>query len=308
LNTRFFSSLLALWAAAGSAEVRTVIGYRPALRVALGAVVALVPATAVLAAPSGGTTIVSVLDVGEPAAFVRTPSGRTVLLGGAASPSQLAASVAERLALWERGLHLVVATRPTDSQHVALRETLRKYPAQLVLGISSTDDQARQSAPSRGGGGDAPGAPALEVGQVIDLDGGARVEIVDVRLYQDVLAVDLQVIVGDVAVWLPSAGPPSARWREAAAAGRRVVLRLPAGAEGWLRVAPQAPWLAVIPEWPPRQAPPGLGAALLLDQRTYGDIEVVLDGAGVYLRTARCPGGTQCPVAPLTSVDGPAES
>jgi len=200
-----------------------------------------------------------------------------------------------------------VATRPTDLQRVALAETLRKYPAQLVLGVSSTDGALGQSASSRRGGGDTPGAPALEAGQVIDLGGGVRVEIVDVRVYDDVPAVDVQVIVGDVAVWLPSAGPPSGHWREAAAADRRVVLRLPAGSEGWLRAAPKVPWLAVIPETPPRLVPREVGTALLLDQRTYGDVEVVVDGAGVNLRTARCPGGTQCPVAPPMSVDGSEE-
>ena len=284
--------LLALWAAVGSADLRALLGHRLPLRAGLVAgTVALLPASAVAALPQAGVLSVSLLDAGGPATFVRAPSGRSVVLDGGATPTPLVASVAQRLSLWERRLDLAVPTRGANGQLAALSETLRRYPARVVLSALAEDGDAgaREDAAA-----DRAGPLTAEPGLIVDLGGDARLEIVDVRVQQDRPTIDAQLVAGRFAVWLPGVGPPSPRWKEAAQAGREAILRLPSRSAAWLREAPSVRWLAIVADGPVA-LPAGLaGTVPVLDLRIHGDVEIVLDGPTPSLRTARCPAGKGC--------------
>ncbi len=280
--------LLAVWAAAGSADVRAVGGKPPAPRAGLlAALLALLPASAVLAAPPTSGLAVSFLDVGAPSLFVRTPDGRTALVGGGGLSDSLVASVGERLALWERGLDLAVLNTTNAPHPSGLTETLRRYPARLVLGPPSD-------------GAESMGAGAMvlaEAGQRVEVDTGLWLDVVDVRTYQEQTVLDVELVMGDVAVWLPGPGPPSYRWQDPDRDGRTVVIRLPSRPTGWLQNAPRAPRLAVISDGPLRRASGRSGDAPTLDHRTYGDVLLFFDGAQPSLRTERCAAGRACLVA-----------
>ena len=301
--------LLALWAAAGSPDIRARLGYRPYVGPGLAAAtLALLPATALLAAPAREQLAVSVLDVGGPALFVRSADGRSVLVAGRASSGPLAASAGQRLGLWERGLDLVVVA-DTSAESDGLAETLRRYPAGLVIAPPSGPAQTGDGRQERAAASES-GPIAAEVGQRVELGDGAWLEIVDVREQQGSFVLDVQVVVGEVALWLPGPGPASPGWRRVAEDGdvdgdrdgRRVVLRLPSRSLAWSRAAPGVSWLAIVgdglgSERPGDDAAPDR-ADLVLDQRIYGAVEAVLDRDGWTLRTERCPAGRGCPVMP----------
>ncbi len=290
---------LLLWAAAGSADVRAWLGYRRYVgRGLAGAGLALLPMSALLAASRPDHVAVSVLDVDAPALFVRAGE-RTMLVTGAAGSGPLAASLAERLGLWERGIDLaVLVDRPE-----LVAETLRRYPASLVVAPSA--DAVRS-------GGPAPATPALggssvvpQEGQRIDLGEDVWVHVVDVREHADVAVLDVRVVVGEVSVWLPGPGPASARWGEVAEDGRHVLVRLPSRSLAWTRVAPNVPWLAIVGDGLELADRSGTGSTddadgprLVLDQRAYGGVELVLAASGWSVRTERCPRGRGCVVVP----------
>jgi competence protein ComEC len=293
-------ALLLLWAAERSADVRAIVGRRPALRAALvGVTVAFLPATAALATPGGEHPTVTFLDAGGPSAFVRAPGGRTALLGGGSSPGPLVASVGQRLSLWERGLDVAVVRRNDDREVAALAETVRRYPAGLILmpPPAASDLEAGSSVVELG---THPTTVTAEPGQSVGLGDGCWLEIVDVRPHEGQTVLDVRIVLGDVAVWLPGVGPPSPRWQDAAEAERRVILRLPTRTTAWLREAPKLPWLAIVSDGPIR-GPDGSEPAevpALFDHRTHGAVEATVDEAGLTLRTERCPVDEGCLMAP----------
>ena len=196
------------------------------------------------------------------------------------SAAPLITSGGQRLSLWERGLDLAVVTSEAAKASVAVTETLRRYPARLLVAPSPGD--ARQVS-----------LLAAQKGQAVDLGPAARLEVVDVRDYGDQPVVDLKIVAGDLAVWLPGPGPPSPAWSDVATATRQVVLSLPSRPSAWLRTAPAAPWLAVVAQ-APVTLPPSWGGPTLLDHQTFGSIELVVAEEGPSLRLERCSGGGSC--------------
>lgn len=284
-------ALLLLWAAESSPDVRPLVGSSGGRRTGLAmATLALLPASAILTAPAEGTLRVSFLDAGGSAVFARAPGGRSVLLSDGEAPAPVVASVAERLALWERGLDLVVLTRGGDARSAALDETLRRYPAALQLRPPPEADDPAEAPPD--------GIVDARTGQRVDLGSGAWLEVVDVRSHEGQAVLDLELSMGDHAVWVPGPGAPSPRWREAAEAGRRVALRLPSPASAWWRLAPEAEWLAVVADAPASGRGEEARVGPRLDHRTYGAIEVALGAEEIGLRTERCPEGKGCLVTP----------
>lgn len=154
--------------------------------VILTAIAVLLAATlviwsAAIAEERGGVLTVSFLDVGQgDAIFIESPSGVQVLIDGG-SGSAVLAELGTRLPWYDRSLDLVMATHPDADHAGGLIEVLGRYTVDLVV-ESSVESDTELSAAFRTAA-DRAGAARLvaERGQVIELGGGARLEI----LYPD---------------------------------------------------------------------------------------------------------------------------
>jgi competence protein ComEC len=274
--------LLLLWAAVGSPDVRSLVGiHLPRRALVIAATVILVPATVAVAAGPRGSTVISLLDVEGPTAFIRAGE-RTALVGSGQTPSQLAASVAQRLDLWERGVDVAILTRDGPRQRDAMLETLQRYPAQIVIAPSASDLSA------------APHVLVGEPGLRTELAPGVTIEVVDARAHEGQMFLDVQILVGDVAIWLADVGPPSSRWKELEQADREVVLRVPSWTAAWERSAFDVPWVTMILDTATQPVKTLEDGAPLLDLRTHGAVDVVDDGVTVRVRTERCPNDRDC--------------
>ena len=94
----------------------------------------LLLATAAWRALPDGRLHVAFLDVGEgDAVFIRTPSGRQVLIDGGPSPSRLLAHLGRRLPFWDHTLDLVILSHPDDDVLAGLIPVLERYRVENVV-------------------------------------------------------------------------------------------------------------------------------------------------------------------------------
>ncbi|HEY4488849.1 MAG TPA: MBL fold metallo-hydrolase [Candidatus Paceibacterota bacterium] len=117
---------------------------------------------------------VSFLDVGQgDAIYIEAPGGRRVLIDGGSGPAVLRA-LGDKMSWWDRSLDLVVATHP-DNDHIGgLIDVLERYRVSRVVHSSvqgETDVSERFRKLS------ALSASVAQRGQIVELGGGARLEI-----------------------------------------------------------------------------------------------------------------------------------
>jgi len=81
-----------------------------------------------------GRLHVHVLDVGQgDAIFIRTPSGRQVLIDGGPGPSLLLSRLGRCMPFWDRSLDLLVLTHPDGDHITGLVGVLERYRVEAVL-------------------------------------------------------------------------------------------------------------------------------------------------------------------------------
>jgi competence protein ComEC len=81
-----------------------------------------------------GRLHVAVLDVGQgDAIFVRTPSGRQVLIDGGPGPTAALSGIGQRMPFWDRDLDLVVMTHPDNDHFAGLLPVLERYQVRQAL-------------------------------------------------------------------------------------------------------------------------------------------------------------------------------
>lgn len=80
-----------------------------------------------------GRLHVAFLDTGGDTVFVRTPSGRQVLIGGGPSASRLLDRLGRRMPFWDHDLDLVVLTHPDDDVLAGLIPVLERYEVERVI-------------------------------------------------------------------------------------------------------------------------------------------------------------------------------
>jgi competence protein ComEC len=99
-----------------------------------GAVLLLVLAGVAWQGLPDGRLHVAFLDVGQgDAIFIRTPSGRQVLVDGGPSPSVLLSQLGRHMPFWDRTLDLLILTHP-DSDHITgLVAALERYQVDAVV-------------------------------------------------------------------------------------------------------------------------------------------------------------------------------
>ncbi len=81
-----------------------------------------------------GRLHVHFLDVGQgDAIFIRTPSGRQVLIDGGPSPSVLLSRMGRRMPFWDRSLDVVLLTHPDEDHITGLVEVLERYRVDVLV-------------------------------------------------------------------------------------------------------------------------------------------------------------------------------
>ncbi|MBE0415150.1 MAG: DNA internalization-related competence protein ComEC/Rec2 [Dehalococcoidia bacterium] len=142
-------------------------------------IIAILVWVAAAVAPESGKLSVSILDVGQgDAILITTPSGQHILVDGGPSPEKVCLELGERLPFWERTIDLVVLTHAHDDHVTGLVEVLRRYEVKRVLYPEGIDYTSNAYSEWLGvieeKGIDYTRA---QPGQVIDLGGGATLEV-----------------------------------------------------------------------------------------------------------------------------------
>jgi competence protein ComEC len=153
-------------------------------------IIAVLVWAAVAVAPETGKLRVRYLDVGQGDAILITgPSGQHILVDGGPSPEKVANELGEALPFWERGIDLVVLTHAHDDHVTGLVEVLRRYDVNQVLYSALypierviEDEFADEDFPAYEEFCDVITEQGIDytvaqAGQVIDLGGGAMLEV-----------------------------------------------------------------------------------------------------------------------------------
>jgi len=83
--------------------------------------------------PDGRLHVVFLDVEGGDAVFIRTPSGRQVLVGGAPGTTGLLSALGRRMPFWDHDLDLVVLTRPAEDVLPGLIAVLERYPVHHLI-------------------------------------------------------------------------------------------------------------------------------------------------------------------------------
>lgn len=83
--------------------------------------------------PDGRLHVVFLDVEGGDAVFIRTPSGRQVLVGGAPGTTGLLSALGRRMPFWDHELEAVVLTQPTEDVLPGLIATLERYPVHHLI-------------------------------------------------------------------------------------------------------------------------------------------------------------------------------
>ncbi|MCX7855817.1 MAG: ComEC/Rec2 family competence protein [Anaerolineae bacterium] len=83
--------------------------------------------------PDGRLHVVFLKVAGGDAVFIRTPSGRQVLVGGAPGTTELLSALGRRMPFWDHELDVVVLTRPAEDVLPGLIAVLERYPVRHLV-------------------------------------------------------------------------------------------------------------------------------------------------------------------------------
>lgn len=152
---------------------------RPGPVAALGALalIALLAAAWFVQRPDGRLHV-AFLDVGQgDAILITSPRGRQVLIDGGRYPSTVLDELGEQMPFWDRSIDLLVATHPDDDHVAGLVSVAERYQVGRLMtnGAATESDPAYAVLLATLGAG---AVHAVQVGEVIDLGDGVRLEIV----------------------------------------------------------------------------------------------------------------------------------
>jgi competence protein ComEC len=174
---------LTILAALDGAQRRALLDRIPATRRATmattGAVLMLALLAIWLRGRPDGRLHVAFLDVGQgDAILIQSPSGQQLLVDGGRYPSVILDELSRQLPFWDRSIDLVLATHP-DQDHVAgLVSVLERYRvAGLITNGTDTDGDPAFAALLAAANGRDVAVHHAQVGEIIYLDDGARLDI-----------------------------------------------------------------------------------------------------------------------------------
>lgn len=167
---------------------------------------------AVLREDRAGLLIVSFLDVGQgDSIFIEAPSGRQVLVDGGLGSAVLR-ELSGETPWWDRSLDVVIPTHP-DADHIGgLIDVLARYRVDMIVHSSVEGDTQTAAALVSAMNQEVAEQVVAMRGQIIDLGGGAYIEI----LFPDRLvprvdtntgSVVARVVYGDTAFMLTGDSP-----------------------------------------------------------------------------------------------------
>jgi len=149
---------------------------------------------AVITAPDGRLHVTllnaSSASLSGEAVLIRTPGGRSILVGGGPSASALSEGLGRRLPLGQRRLDMLVVANPAEDQVAALVRTVERFPPEQVLWAGPTNASAQARA--LGAELDRLGIEPLPVasGQVLDLGQGVRLNVLEANARGAVLLLE----------------------------------------------------------------------------------------------------------------------
>lgn len=252
--------------------------------------------TALLTLPDGRTHC-TVLAVGQgDAVLVQTPTGRQVLVDGGPDPTRTLEALGRHMPFWDRHLDGVILTAPTADRLRGLLPVLERYQVDYVLiapmtGTTTLETPWRTALAARASGT----VGVLTAGSVWQLDERTQIRVlwpperVEGPLVLAVEHGSQRVLLAGAATTVVERGLVE-QWGEALRAQALLVPRhaAPTAATPELlrAVAPEA----VIITLDKGEEPASVTLARLMDVPIYrtdrhGDVEVVLDGARMRIRT-----------------------
>jgi len=143
-----------------------------------------------LHAPDGRLHLTLLDTDGGEALLIQTPTGRHMLINGGARASQLSSELGRRLPLFNRRLDWLVVGGTRDEQIGALPITIERYPPGAVLWAGPTAGSASARMLYRQLGEDQLDLIESQVGQALDLGGGARLEFLAITTRGAVLLLE----------------------------------------------------------------------------------------------------------------------
>jgi competence protein ComEC len=133
------------------------------------------------------------LDVGSAdAILIQTPSGRSILVDGGPSPSELSSALGDRISTFARQIDWLVIASPQEQELAALPTVLDRFPAENVLWAGNVDASWSAGELDRWLAAKETPVTFAYPGAVLDLGEGARLEMRSVSPRGAVLLVEWQ--------------------------------------------------------------------------------------------------------------------
>lgn len=159
-----------------------------------------------------GVMRVSFLDVGQgDAIFIDAPSGRQVLIDGGPNATVLR-RLARVIPWWDRTIDVVIVTHPDIDHSNGLVDILARYRVANIFLPSVEGETSDWEATLRAAHQEGATEYIAERGQIIDLGGGARIEILFPdralpNVETNLASTIARVVYGDTAFLLPGDAP-----------------------------------------------------------------------------------------------------
>jgi competence protein ComEC len=276
-------AVLFVWVCVRSADAQAILPRRALVQLAVATTATVVSTSCVWTRQAESASSVTLLDVGAPAAFVRSAEGHTAVIGWSeASAFSLTASVAERFGLFERSLDVLIRTTEPTSGADGTSLLLQRYGATHCLGLGSDAT---------------PLSPGTEV-----VLGDTVIRVVDVRQHEGRAVADVAIVLGDSVVLLPGPGHATPALGDALGGAGSVVVRLPSRAMSWLRELSGVPVAVVVSDGTPTAVRGIDRSTPILTHRNHGSVTVTRDQwDGPFVRVERCTDGQDCGVTRAVS-------
>jgi len=252
--------------------------------------------SAALSAPDGRLHL-TLLDVGSAESLlIESPTGRYVLINGGSSTNILSQALGRRLPLLQRSLDYLVVASPQQEQIAALPDVVARFPPERVLWAGNPHASSASRYLQRTLAEAGIPIQTAETGQVLDLGGGAHLELLAVSTRGAVLLLNWDDFRALLPVGVQFADLEGLRYGESIGSVTALLLAesgyAPLNPQEWLEnLSPQVILLSVAAGdyqgRPSAETLAQLSAYSLLRTDLNGWIELSTDGHQLWVSTER---------------------